>query len=205
MTKFEFLFALHEKLKGLPEAEVEDRLRFYIEMIEDRIESGLSEEEAVAAAGSVEEIAAQIAADISPAPSEPKQAEPAKQAKPKQKAGQTALLAMGSPLWFPLLIAAFAVGLGLYVSLWAVIVSLWSVFASFIACGVAGILGGVIMAFAGHSPAGFALMAAGLICTGLSIFTFFGCKAVTKGTTLLTKKLALWLKGRFSRKEDTAC
>jgi len=203
MTKYEFLFALHEKLKGLPEAEVEDRLRFYIEMIEDRIESGLSEEEAVAAAGSVEEIAAQIAGDIS-AP-EPERLEPVKQAKPKRKAGEIVLLAMGSPLWLPLLIAAFAVVFSLFISLWAVIVSLWAVFASLIACGIACILGGLVTVFVGNGPAGFALLAAGSICTGLSIFAFFACKAVTKGTTLLTKKLVLWLKGRFSRKEDAKC
>ena len=205
MTKYEFLFALHEKLKGLPEAEVEDRLRFYVEMIEDRMESGLSEEEAVAAAGSVEQIAAQIAEDIGCPVPEDKPAEPTKPAKPKKKAGEIVLLAMGSPLWFPLLIAAFAVGLSLYLSLWAVIISLWSVFASLIACGVAGILGGLVMVFCGKGSAGFALLAAGLVCTGLSIFAFFGCKAVTNGTALLTKKFTLWLKGHFSRKEDAPC
>ena len=53
MTKLQFLLALHDKLTGLPRDEVEERLNFYSEMIEDRMEDGLSEEEAVAAIGSV--------------------------------------------------------------------------------------------------------------------------------------------------------
>ena len=64
MTKLQFLLALHDKLAGLPRNEVEERLNFYSEMIEDRMEDGLSEEEAVAAVGSIDEIAEQITADI---------------------------------------------------------------------------------------------------------------------------------------------
>ena len=45
MTKMQFLLSLHDKLTGLPRDEVEQRLNFYSEMIEDRMEEGLSEEE----------------------------------------------------------------------------------------------------------------------------------------------------------------
>ncbi|MBR4295688.1 MAG: DUF1700 domain-containing protein, partial [Clostridia bacterium] len=63
MTKLKFIMSLHDKLSGLPQKEIEERLNFYSEMIEDRMEEGLSEEEAVAAIGSVDEIAEQIVAD----------------------------------------------------------------------------------------------------------------------------------------------
>ena len=66
MTKLQFLFALRDKLAGLPQSDIEERLRFYSEMIEDRMEEGLSEEEAVAAVGTVDEIASQATADIPP-------------------------------------------------------------------------------------------------------------------------------------------
>ena len=46
MTKLSFLFSLREKLSALPTEEAEERLRSYSEMIEDRMEEGLSEEEA---------------------------------------------------------------------------------------------------------------------------------------------------------------
>ena len=56
MTKLEFLSALGKGLSGLPQDEVEERLNFYSEMIDDRMEEGLPEEEAVAQIGAVDEI-----------------------------------------------------------------------------------------------------------------------------------------------------
>lgn len=196
MTKLDFLLELHEKLKDLPQEDVEERLSFYIEMIEDRMEEGLSEEEAVAAVGSIEEIAAQIIADISPAS---KKAE----AKPKRrlKAGEIVLLVLGSPILLSLLIAAFAVVLSLYASLWAVIISLWAVFGSLAGCALGCVVGGIffsVFAITGHGYAGIVIIAGGLVCAGLAILMFYGCKAATVGSAKLTK----WFFQKcFSKKE----
>ena len=178
MTKIQFLFALKERLAGLPQAEVEERLTFYSEMIEDRMEEGLSEEEAVAAVGSVEQIAGEI-----PAVKE------AEKPKRKLKPWERTLLIAGSPLWLALLIAAAAVVLAVYVSAWAVIVSLWAIFGALIGCALGGIAGGVIMVAVKSEFAGIALIGAGIVCAGLAILMHFGCKAATKGLCRLTKKL----------------
>ena len=63
MTKIEFILELKNKLSGLPQAEVDDRLLFYSEMIDDRIEDGMTEEAAVNDLGSIDEIASQIFMD----------------------------------------------------------------------------------------------------------------------------------------------
>ena len=63
MLKQEFLNALKEGLKGLPEKDIEERLTFYGEMIDDRIEEGRTEEEAVNEIGSVDEVVQQIVAE----------------------------------------------------------------------------------------------------------------------------------------------
>ena len=52
MSKQEFLAQLRKSLSGLPQEDIEERLTFYSEMIEDHIEEGLPEEEAVSAVGS---------------------------------------------------------------------------------------------------------------------------------------------------------
>ncbi len=179
MTKLNFLLELHERLSGLPRNEVEERITFYIEMIEDRMEEGLSEEDAVAAVGSIDEIAAQIIADISV----PKETKP----KRKRKMREIVLIVLGSPIWLSLLITAFAIVLSLYISLWAVLVSLWAVFGSLAGCAFGGVAGGACIALGGYGYVGIALIAAGLVCAGLAIFLFFGCKAATKGTARLTK------------------
>ena len=63
MKKQELLEILRKRLSALPTREVEDRLSFLSETIDDRIEEGLSEEEAAAGIGPVKEIAAQIVAE----------------------------------------------------------------------------------------------------------------------------------------------
>ncbi len=63
MTKTEFLLRLREMLSELPQEDAAERLVFYGEMIDDRMEDGLTEDEAVSGIGQPEEIAQQILAE----------------------------------------------------------------------------------------------------------------------------------------------
>lgn len=64
MNKKEFLANLRNALSGLPQDEIEERLTFYAEMLDDRMEEGLSEEEAVLAAGPIDDIVKQVVAEV---------------------------------------------------------------------------------------------------------------------------------------------
>lgn len=198
MTKLDFVLALNDKLSGLPSAEVEERISFYIEMIEDRIDDGLAEEDAVAAVGSVDAIAAQILSDI------PLSVIAKERIKPKRRlrAWEIVLIALGSPIWLSLAIAAFAVFLSLYAVLWSVIVSLWAIFISFAVSSLGGVVAGIVLAFVGNGLLGVATVGAGLFCGGVAIFLFFACKAATKGTLRLTKRVALGTKKSLAKKEE---
>ena len=184
MCRDEFLAALRARLSGLPEKEVEDRLGFYAEMIDDRVEEGLTEEEAVLQIGSVEDVAAQIVADI------PFVKLAKEKIKPKRalRTWEILLLALGAPLWLSLLVAALSVVFALFVSVWSVAVALWSCFGALLGGGIGFALGGAVLAILGGHWSGLALVGAGLVCIGLSIFCFFGCKAVTKGLFVLTRQ-----------------
>ena len=197
MNKTEFLLDLTEKLSPLPWEEIADRWDYYSEMIDDRTEEGLTEEEAVAEMGSVEEIAAQIVSDI------PLSRLVKEKIKPKKRlaAWEVILLALGSPLWLSLLIAVFAVILSLYVVLWSVMISLWAVFAALAASALGCVAAGILFAVTGNHFAGLAAIGGGLVCAGTSIFLFFGCKAATKGGLLLAKKITLGIKRCFIGKE----
>ena len=197
MSKKEFLAQLRKGLSGLPQDDIEERLTFYSEMIEDRKEEGLSEEEAVSAVGTVDEIVTQVVAETPFA----KIAKERIKSKRRLSAGEIVLLALGSPIWLSLGIAAFAVILSLYISLWAVIISLWAVFASFAACSIGGVLACVVFIVDGNGASGLAMLSAGIVCAGLAIFMFYGCKAATKGTLILTRKIAIWTKNCFIKKE----
>lgn len=199
MSKQEFLARLRKGLSGLPQEDIEERLGFYSEMIEDQMEEGISEEEAVSAVGAVDEIVAQVVAQTPIA----RIAKERIKSKRWPSAGQIVLLALGSPLWLSLVIAAFAVIFSLYISLWAIIISFWAVFSSLIGCGFGGVIAGIIFAGSGNVLSGIAMLAAGMICAGLSIFMFYGCKAATKGCLILTKKLAAWIRKCFLKKEES--
>ena len=190
MTKQEFLNELKAALRGLPREDVEERLVFYSEMIDDRIEEGLSEAVAVDEMGPVSHVASQIVAEIPFTKLVKERMTP----KHRLSGGEITLLVLGAPLWISLLLAAFAVVLSVYVSVWSVVVSLWAVFASLVASAFGGILGGLSVISFGSKAAGAVLVAAALCAGGLSVFCFFACRAATNGMAVLSAKLALAIK-----------
>ena len=196
MTESEFILALQEKLDGLPWDEVEERLSFYSEMIKDRMEEGLSEEEAVAEIGLVDEVAGQIIADIPLG----KIAKERIKSKRRLSAWEIVLLAVGSPIWFSLVVSAAAVIFSVYVSVWSVVISVWAVFVSLAASALACVASGIGMLISGSGLVGAVVISAGLICAGFSIFSFFSCKAASKGMVWLTQKLLVWIKGCFLKR-----
>lgn len=198
MTKQVFLAELRKKLRGLPERDIEDRLTFYDEMIDDRKEEGLSEAEAVAAIGSIDQIARHAIADT------PLIKIAQERIRPKRslKAWEITLLAVGSPVWLSLAIAAVAVLCAVYVSLWSAVAALWAAFGVFAVGAVASVPVCVIFIVGGSGASGVALLAAGMVCAGLSVLTFYGCMATTKGIIKLTKAIAVWVKMLVIKKEE---
>ena len=193
MRKQEFLAELRKSLSGLPRDDMEERLTFYSEMIDDRMEEGLAEDEAVAEIGEVSEVVSQIAAEI------PLSRLVKERVRPKRilRAWEIVLLVLGSPIWLPLLIAALAVILAVYVVVWSVVVSLWAVEASLALGLFVGVISAAVSSFQGDGTTGIAMLGAGFFCAGAFIFMFFGCKEATKGMILLTRKLFWGLKSLF--------
>lgn len=198
MTKQEFLNALQKHLAGFPQSESDERLSFYSEMIDDRMEAGLSEADAVKDLGTPEAIAEQILKETPLFTLAKKKMKPSR----SLKAWEIVLLVLGSPIWLSLLVAAFAVALSLYAVLWSGIISLWAVFAAIVGTAVGCTAGGILFLFTAGVPIGLATVGVGLFSCGIGILLFFGCRAATAGILLFTKKLALWTKRLFLKKEE---
>ena len=192
MNKQEFLDALKIELGGLPEADIEERLEFYSEIIDDGVEDGLSEDAVISKLGSVEDVAMQIIADT------PLIKIAKEKIKPKRrlKAWEIVLIALGSPILGALLIALFAVALSIYISVWSVIISLWAVFGALVGLAFALLVIGIGLLAKADIVAGIAVIGIGIFSAGIGIFSFFGCRAATKGLILLTKKIMLSIKKR---------
>ena len=188
MNKKEFLAALGKGLTRLSYEEQDKWLDFYSEMIDDRMEEGLTEEEAVAAIGTPKQIAEQILAQSQPVKKEKKKRE--------LKGWQVILLIIGSPLWFSLLITAICVVFSLIVGVWSVVISLYATAVALIASGLAC---AILLPIFSISGAGIVGLGIGLFCIGLGILWFIGTNMVAKGTVWLCKKLfSLCLPGRRS-------
>ena len=194
MNKQEFLMRLSKGLSGLPKDDVEERLSFYSEMIDDRIEEGLSEDAAVSEIGDVDKIISQIIRETPITKLAKEKFKPSR----ALRAWEIVLLILGSPIWLSLLAAVLCVVLAGYIVLWSLIVTLWSVEVAFVfsafyfaVCGIA-FSSNAILAFS---------VGLGLLLAGLSVFLFFGCTAATKGVLKFTKNIALGTKKCFIRKE----
>lgn len=198
MTKQEFLCALGKALAGLPRREVDERLAFYGESIDDRIEEGRTEAQAVSDIGSVDEIAAQVIAEVPLAKIAKERVRP----KRRLRAWEIVLLVLGSPVWLPLLAVAAVLGLILYLVPWILIVSVWAVFVSLVACALGGVAAGLYFAVRGFGFTGLASVGAGLFCAGGAVFLFFGCLGATRGIVLLTKQIVFGIKKCFMGKEN---
>lgn len=198
MNKQQFLTELKKHLFGLPQDDIKQSLDYYAEMIDDRIEDGISEEDAVSDIGDPQEIAKQILMDT------PMTKLVRAKAKPSRtlRAWETVLLILGSPIWLSLLIAAAAVVLSVYVVLWSVIISLYAVDFSLAACGVAGVLAFGIVALKGDLTQGLFFAGCSLLCMGLAILLFFGFNQVTKGLLWASKKIWIGIKSCFIRRGD---
>lgn len=200
MYKQQFLTELEKKLGGLPQEDIHERLNFYDEIISDRMEEGLTEEEAVAAIGNADAIAAQIIAETPFT----KIAKVRLKNKRPMSAGVIVLLILGSPVWLPILIAVLATIFSVYMCLWAGIVALWSGFAAIAGSALGCIIGGGVMAVTVNGLMGLAVMAAGAVCAGIGILAFLGCSAVTKGMAYLTKMMGAGIKRCLMGKGEKA-
>ena len=205
MKKYEFLSAIEKELSDLPEKDVYSSLEYYSEMIDDRMEEGLSEEDAIREIGTPEEIAAQILSEKSLTKTEDennednkinenKEDNESKKSKRKIKPWEIILLILGAPLWIPLVIAALSVALSLYVVIWSVLISLWAVGIALGVGGVALICSLLMYLFGGRFVEGMIVVGIAFILIGVSVFVIIGAYFSVKYTVILTKKavLGIW-------------
>lgn len=133
MKKEEFLEELADGLRGLPDAEVKKACSFYYEAILDRMEDGMSEEEAVASLGPLWEIIEETKSNTD-IPTIITQKIKESREKASNKGLWILLVVLGSPLWFTLLLAMIGILLAVTLAFAALGIAGFAViFASFAA------------------------------------------------------------------------
>jgi len=191
MNKTEFIEQLRNALQGLSEEDIKKSTDYYEEMIEDRIEDGIDEEEAVKGLGSIESIKEQILMDT------PISKIVKEKMKPKRalRAWEIVLLIIGSPVWVPVTAALIIVALVIYLCFWVVILCLYI-------CDIAVFFSGfsaIIAAFVQENgfSTGMLFCGGGIALIGAAILLFFGFTEIAKGMLFVSKKIALGIKKLF--------
>lgn len=196
MTKREFLEALEKKLSQLPPEERQKQLEFYAELLSDKMEEGMSEQEAVADLGSVEDIASSILQEMP--------LSKLVKSRVKPSSGWTVLsivlLVLGLPIWLPLCIVFVALVVTVYVVIWCVIIALIATFIG-VAIGVVALFIIAFVSLFRHLPAFFLILGCALLCAGLCVLAFIVIRAAIKGLVLLTKSIGRGIKSLFIKKE----
>lgn len=197
MNKKEFTEQLRYRLNGLPAQEIEDRLAFYTEMIDDRTEDGMTEEEAVSSIGTVDSVVEHIMREI---PLNMLVKNKVKRDK-KMPVWAIVLLVIGFPVWFPICISLLITVLSIYLTIWIILASLFIVDLSFGISALAGIVAMVTAFIQGNIAYGIFSFGAVLILGALAVLLFFGCIYAAKGCVWLTGKMLFGIKSLFIGKE----
>lgn len=191
MKKREFLSRLRQKISILPSRDMERTLEYYSEMVDDYIESGYSEGAAVAEMGSVNHVAAQILENAQNSFFEAPYAQ-----KQKKNGLVIALLILGFPVWFSLLVTAFCVLLtaAIVIATLAIVVP-WSLVVSFGASAVALLLATVIILTGEGIGAAVLVLGAAFILAAFCIFSLWAALSLTK---LGAKGIDAMFRGSFN-------
>ena len=199
MKKDEFLQKLKDEISIYPYEETKKSLEYYEEMINDRLEEGMTEDEAVASLGSVEDIAEQIKCEL-PITTIVKQKAYEKTKGEKIPSWVIILLILGCPLWISLIFSIGATILAIYVSIWSVALVLWVIDFVVGIISVISFFSVFVMLIRGSIASSVIFLGLSILCAGLAIFlylaSFFVSKGIAYGTYWLFKQIKRALVGK---------
>ena len=196
MNKKEFLEELEKRLQALPKEEIQERLQFYSEAIDDRVEEGETEEQAINEIGTLDEITWEIVKKTPLVTLVKEKVKP----KRRMRVWEIILLCVGFPLWFPLLITAFVLLLVAYILAWVLVIVTYSVEIATSVAGLAAISAGIATFFSGSHWLGFGMAGAGAMCIGFALLWIFACVGATRASISLTRAIILSIKKKFVKR-----
>jgi uncharacterized membrane protein len=196
MKKPEFISMLSDKLAVLPKAEIDKSVDYFSEIIDDRVEDGMSEDEAVGSLESIDVIIEKIMYETSLPVLMRSRMTP----KRPLTTLNIVIIIVGCPIWLSLLIAGIAVFLSFYASVWAVIVSLYAAVLALALSGIAAIIF-CPHYFASSIQTGLFILGAGLFCAGFGMLLFFPVKALSQLLIRFTSWFLKKIKALFIVKE----
>lgn len=193
MSKEEFLGSLNRLLKSLGKSEREKSLSYYNEIIDDYMEDGYTEEEAVGQIGSPGQIAQEIL--------EEQQTQMKTPMSRGMKGLIAVLLVLGFPLWGSLVLAGFCLVLSAVLLVLSAYIVIWCIPICTGAVSVAGLIlsvvsmGGAAVIIFQNSAAGVIQLGVGMLSAGIFILAGLLTWILGKYFVKVTVRFSKWLAG----------
>ncbi len=204
MTKVEFLDKLKALINEYPPEETSKSVEYYEEMINDRMEEGMTEAEAIASLGNVEEIAEQIKCEL-PLTTLVKYKAKEKTKGKKMPVWAIVLIVLGSPIWLSLAVSVLALIISFYATIWSIDISFWAVDFSFVMVAIASLFAMAVMITEGSIISAVIYLGMALVFAALSILFFIGSlylsKGIVMGTALIFKQIKKSIVGEDKKEE----
>lgn len=197
MTKSEFISILEKKLEGIPKEDIKNTIEYYNEIIMDKQDEGVSEEEVIESLGTIDEIVNFTLSEIPVS----KLVKEKLNLNRKLKIWEIVLLTITSIIWAPLLLVLLVVILSIYLCLWSGVIALGSVSVSCLASSLISIPG-IIDIFTSDFSSGILLIAVGMMMLGFGILLGLLTIKLAKIMVVLCKKIVLKIKTYFVKKGE---
>ncbi len=197
----EFLLELKNRLAHLPITETGKVLSYYSESLQDRIEDGMTEEEAIKSFESIYEIVKNLEEEI-PLSAVVKDKVISKTTKNKNMTAATIVITifaviLTSPIWIILLAVLFSIAVAVVAVLWSIPIIIVSIYVSLYPVAISGIFFGFTRMFTVSFSTGLAYLGVGVASAGLAIMLLMpivvGLKGFLKINIYPFKKLKQWL------------
>ena len=197
MTKAEYLSRLESLLSCLPEGQRAESLAFYEEMILDRMEEGLSEEEAISTLDAPGVVAEAILDDLP--------AVPRVVAKTRRKSRVLlwVLVILGFPVWGALLAALAITVLSFYATVWIFVAVVWGLAVLLVLGCPLFLLFAICGLIVGNAPYTLVEFGAALVALGLGLLLVRLAFELTRGVALLSAAVVRRAVSPFVKRRDS--
>lgn len=203
MNKTDFLTRLEKLLKSLDKKERDKHLAYYGELIEDAMEDGCSEAEAVSRIGMPGAIAEEILEERQEAPVH---------TSASRKIVTTVLLILGFPVWGSLALGGIVLALALavtaalcvavaYMLIWLVPLVTGAVSLACLLLALISVFG-ALPVFLGNAPLGVVQFGVGILSAGIFILTALATASLIRYFVNVTASFTHWLVRVLKRKKE---
>lgn len=197
MNKKEFISILEKRLNGIPKQDIDNTIEYYNEIIMDKQDDGLSEEEAINSLGTIDEIINLTLSEISM----PKLVKEKLNLNRKLKTWEIVLLSASSIIWVPLLIVLLAVIFVVYVCIWSGVIALGSVSISCFAASLVGVFG-LFDVLTLNVSSGLFSIGIGMASLGCGLLLGLLTIKLAKIMIIVCKKMLLKVKSLFVKRGE---